>query len=258
MNDQYTYGQINSRNLRVDPAYQRKLDTKRARQIAEHFNPLKVDVVKVSHRDGAYWIFDGQHTTAALMTRNGGRDLPIDCKIYEGLTQKDEAELFARQNEFEKKVDRNSELKALYAAGDQEVIELKRAIESVGLIFDFNGSVGTNKVACCDCVYRIFRKTRVSAFINIMRIVKESWSGSPESLRKEIIGGVWELYSTYKDQFDIQLAIKKFSYVNPVEVIREGRVYKSYPGAKKYAFILLQKYNSKLRNNKLDSSLLLS
>ena len=88
---------VNSRNMVVDYDYQRPLDPIRVKKIAGHFNPCLVNEVKVSYRDGKYYIFDGQHTTAALRLRNAG-DLDISCKVFYGLTREDEAKLFSQQN----------------------------------------------------------------------------------------------------------------------------------------------------------------
>lgn len=37
---------------------------------------------KVSFRNGRYYVTDGQHTIEARILRNGGKDLPILCKVY--------------------------------------------------------------------------------------------------------------------------------------------------------------------------------
>lgn len=248
----YSYGKLNTSQLKVDKSYQRDLDMRRVRRIAEHFNPLKVNPAKVSYRDGCYWIFDGQHTTHVLKTRNGGENLFIECKIYKGLTQEDEAELFARQNEYEKRVEKNSELKALYTAGNVEVIELKKAVEDMGFVLDFTKIVGTNKIICCAKILKIFRDARIEDFRRFLEIIKYSWHGTPESLRGEIIGGMWLFYITYKGEFDSDTAIRKFSAVSPSEILRDGKALKQMPGDTKYAYQLVNIYNKRQRSNKLD------
>lgn len=251
----YKYGMLNTKQLKCDPEYQRGLDANRVKQIAEHFNPLKVNPIKVSHRDGAYWIFDGQHTTSALVTRNGNQDLMVECKIYEGLSQQDEAELFARQNEYEKKICGNEQMKALYTSGDIEIIDLKKTIESCGFVFDFSLTKTTNKIACCSQMYKIFTKTREQDFRNFMEIIKRAWHGDPDSLRKEIIGGVWLFYITYKKDISMEKAITKFSKVSPVKIFSDGKLYKDFKGEKKYAYVLASIYNKK-ESKKLDLTIL--
>lgn len=247
----YRYGELNTKQLRVDMSYQRQLDPRRVKTIAEHFNPLKVNPAKVSHRDGAYYIFDGQHTTKVLQLRNGNEDLMIECKIYEGLTQKDEAELFARQNEYVRKVEKNAEMKALYAAGDPEIIELKSTLESLGFDFDFGKSKGDYRVICCSTVYNIFRKTRISEFIKLMNCIKECWQGNKDSLRKEIINGMWIFMKTYPDM-DPRNLTSKLAKISPLEILRDGKAHREMSGDTKYAWVIANAYNKGNRSKKVD------
>ena len=77
--------------------YQRKLKPQRAKRIAKAFDERIANEPKVSLRNGRYYVFDGQHTIAAREERNGGKPLPILCKVYMGMTESDEAMLFAQQ-----------------------------------------------------------------------------------------------------------------------------------------------------------------
>ena len=89
---------IYSKNLEVPRnAYQRELNPNRVRKIATEFDEHIANDPKVSFRDGHYYVFDGQHTIAARKLRNGGKDLPIRCKVFYGLSELDEAILFAQQ-----------------------------------------------------------------------------------------------------------------------------------------------------------------
>lgn len=254
VNATFRYGQLNTKYLKVDTDYQRVPDPKRVKTIAEHFNPLKVNPIKVSHRDNAYWIFDGQHTTMVLKLRNGNQDLMVDCKIYEGLTKQDEAELFARQSEFVRKPEKNAELKALYVTGDPEIIELKNTLESLGFIFDFSKGQANYKVVCCSTVYKIFSNTRISEFIKLMSMIKECWHGDKESLRKEIISGLWIFLNTYTGEINLNLASSKLSKISPVDIIRDGKTHREMSGDTKYAWIIATAYNKGNRSNKVDVS----
>ncbi len=248
----YTYGQLNTKQLVVDPAYQRQLKPNKVKSIADNFNPLRVNVVKVSHRGGKYYVFDGQHTTWAVKLRNGNQDTMIECKIYEGLTQEDEAELFARQFELTTRPDANSTMKALYASGDIEIVELRKAIERAGFIFDFSTTKAANRICCCKCMYKIFSKSRESDFHRLLETVKSAWHGDPDSLRREIFEGVWEFYRTYKEDVDMKTAADKFSRVSPIEVIRDGAKYKEMSGSRKYGYVLAQAYNKGNKKYKID------
>ena len=91
------YVWLNNADLYVNPRIQRKIDPERVRKIASQFSPLVANPIKVSYRDGRYYIFDGMHTRAAIRLLNGSDNFPILCRVYNGLTEEDEARLFAIQ-----------------------------------------------------------------------------------------------------------------------------------------------------------------
>lgn len=91
----YKLMEINSRDLEIPDEYQRRLNTERVAKIAAGFNESIANEPKVSFRDGHYYVFDGQHTIQARKHLNGGNELPILCKVYYGMTEAEEARLFA-------------------------------------------------------------------------------------------------------------------------------------------------------------------
>ena len=65
--------------------YQRGVQRKRVELIAADFNEYVANEPKISFRNGKYYVVDGQHTIEARIPRilrNGGRALPILCKVY--------------------------------------------------------------------------------------------------------------------------------------------------------------------------------
>lgn len=249
-NTHYTYKQINSSSIYSDPEYQRVVDFARVKNIVSNFNPSLVNPIKVSSRNNKYYVFDGQHTLAALKMRNGNKDLAVECKVYTGLTQQDEAILFSEQNGISRSVKINAKMKALYAAGDKEIIEMHDLIASQGIKFDFSECKGRNKIIACSTIYKIFKKTTCSEFCDILSIIKDSWNGDPESFNKEILSGVYVFYINFKSQIDKKKAISQFSKISPQAIIREGKLFKD-GGDKRFAKQLVIAYNKKLRGNRL-------
>lgn len=88
---------IDSRKLEVlRDQYQKPLNKKRVAQIAANLDENIANEPKVNFRDGHYYVFDGQHTVAARVLRNGGKPLKIQCKVYRDLTKEQEAILFVK------------------------------------------------------------------------------------------------------------------------------------------------------------------
>lgn len=81
---EYEYKQVNTRDIFVDPLYQRDLNNGKVGKIVREWNPYLVNAVKVSYREGKLWVFDGQHTIAAIKSKHNGRDCMVDCKVFYG------------------------------------------------------------------------------------------------------------------------------------------------------------------------------
>ena len=98
--------------------YQRGIQRKRVELIARDFNEYTANEPKISFRNGRYYVTDGQHTIEARILRNGGKDLPILCKVYTGLTMQQEALFFAEQNGHAAPLTAGIKLRAKVVGGD--------------------------------------------------------------------------------------------------------------------------------------------
>ena len=69
---------IDSSKLEVPRnTYQRDQKLRQIKDISKDFDERVANEPKVSYRDGRYFVFDGQHTSAASGHRNGGDPLPL-------------------------------------------------------------------------------------------------------------------------------------------------------------------------------------
>lgn len=248
---------LNSQILFVDQSYQRPLDTARVKKIVSNYNPNLVNLIKVSFRDGKYWIFDGQHTWKALILRNGNNDLPVECKVFYGLTREDEARLFAEQFGLSKPVKTAQRFLSLYVAGDVDVVSFKGCVEETGLKCVFRKANGDGYLICYKNAFDIFMKYGESHLKEVLRIAVEAWNGRQESLRREIISGIDIFVRTYKsnDKYSRDQFVKKLSGVSPLEIIRDGKVSR-VGGNKRFARQMLFHYNfNKSQKNRLDDIL---
>ena len=91
-----------------------------SKKMSAEFTELIANPPKVSYRDGHYFVFDGQHTIVTRRAMNGGQDLPIICKVYEGLTEEEEAMLFSRQTGVSTPLTAGAELRAALVGKDPE------------------------------------------------------------------------------------------------------------------------------------------
>ena len=113
--------------------YQRGVQRKRVELIAADFNEYVANEPKISFRNGKYYVVDGQHTIEARILRNGGRALPILCKVYTGMTMQQEALLFAEQNGHAAPLSAGIKLRAKVVGGDTPSKAFVAVTNRVGL-----------------------------------------------------------------------------------------------------------------------------
>lgn len=251
----YEFRQVNSKYIFSDMDYQRTLDLNRVRKIVANFDKNLVNPVKVSFRDGKYYVFDGQHTLAALKALNHNQDLPVYCKVYTGLTKKQEAQLFSQQNGISRSVKTSAKFKALYVAGDVEIAEMVKLAQTAGFIVDFSESKTPYRIVAVSKLYKIFKETSSSEFLDILNTINAAWNGLTESLSTEILGGMYLFCTKYRGQFNHDLLIKQLSKVAPAQIISYGKMYKD-GGDIRYAVQILNAYNKNLSKKRLKDDLL--
>lgn len=255
-NTNFEYKQVNSKLILSDPDYQRNIDFRRVKRIVSAFDEKLVSPVKVSFRENKYYVFDGQHTLAALKMRNGNKDLQVNCKVYYGLTKQKEAELFSQQNGISKNVETIDKLKALYIAGDADVIKLVQLTKLAGLYIDFNKGQSANRIVAVSKAFSVLKGAGEKDYVEILSLIKSTWGGAPESLTAQILGGVYMFHKAYKGIYDKRTFIQKLYQVTPAAIVRDGRLL-PINGDSKYAQPILQAYNRKLTTRRLDNNALM-
>jgi len=234
---------INSRELIIPIAYQRRLFPERVAKIVAKFDEHIANEPKVSFRDGRYYVFDGQHTIAARKKMNGGRDLPIRCKVYRGLTESDEALLFAQQTGESAKLTASAQLRAMVYGGDPDATAFLRATESVGLHLGFEQARDSKRIVCISTTFSDFKRIGAEMYKEALSIILAAWGGAPDSLRAETIQGVIAFVELYHGEYDRTRLIKRLHNTDPLSVYRSGRADINLPGNKKYLNQVYRIYN---------------
>lgn len=234
---------INSRELIIPQTYQRRLRPSRVSRIVARFDEHIANEPKVSFRNGHYYVFDGQHTIAARKKMNKGRDLPIRCKVYRGLTESDEALLFAQQTGESAQLTASAQLRAKIFGGDPDATAFLRATEAVGLHLGFDRASGSKRIICINTALAEFRRVGAEMYKEALRIILEAWGGAPESLRAETLQGVIGFVELYHQEYDRNRLVERLHSIDPIAVYRSGRSDVNLPGTKKYINQVYRIYN---------------
>lgn len=212
----------------------------------ENYNPNIVNDLKVSFRDDKYWIFDGNHTLKMLTERAGTDNIYVQCRVYFGMTREDEAKMFALQNGISRKVTNSQKLRALNVASDPDVQAFVEACNKAGAKCTFTATNATYHIKCYDAAYKIYQKHGEEHFIKTIKTIIRAWSGSADSLRKEIICGMDILLYAYPEM-DLNRLQTKLHEVSPVTIIANGKTDKVFSANKRFAAQMALIYNDGLQ-----------
>ena len=258
---------INSKFLEVPRSYyQRHLNASRVKRIAAEFDERIANAPKVSYRDGHYYVFDGQHTIAARKLLNNNSDLNIVCKVYSGLTEQEEALLFAQQTgisapppgagalHFQTGVSApltaGAKMRAKIYGGDPEAIAFQSATQRAGFGLSFNQSHAKWKIACIATAFGEYRQHGERIYTEALRVLAEAWEGDIDSLRSEVLQGVVRFIALYDHEYDPVRLIRQLKRTSPVTIYRSGQAM-SGPNYQKYMHQILKAYNGSSRTKSL-------
>lgn len=241
-------------NLLLAPreAYQRKFSNARAKKIAKEFDERIANAPKVSFRDGKYYVFDGQHTIAARKNLNGGKNLPILCKVYFDMTPEDEALLFAQQTGVSAKLAAGAKLRAEVYGKDPDALAFKEATESVGLQIDYDQERGENQIGCVATARKIYAAIGAERYKKAMSILAQAWGGEPDSFRSENVASIGRFVDLYHDEYSRDRLLMQLRKVDPLAIYRSGQASGlTMAGYKRYLYQVLQIYNGNSKRHSL-------
>jgi hypothetical protein len=246
---EFEYKTLKPSQLKIDPLYQRPLEVKRVEQITKEFDGDIFNEPKVSFRDGAYWIFNGQHSVAAWKKYHNNEDKPLTCKVYRGMTWLDECEAFIKQNGLDKDPTTNEKLRAAFNSNDPDVVDMVKKSELCGYTVDFVISKTPTRIVATSALLRAYKSLGSDVFLDMMTAIRDAWYGDMDAISTQILSGMATFYKTYYGFFDRQALVDKLKKVKPAEIIREGKTYTSRKNT--YSQEICKIYNVK-RRNRLD------
>lgn len=243
---------IEANKLISSQDYQRPVNQRNVAMIKDGYVKELVNPVKVSLRNGKYYVFDGQHTLAVL-TDLFGEKATIPCIIYNGLTYEKEASMFAKQDEFKRKLSRVENLKAMYESGDKQTEEFLNIVKKCGFTCEFKRGVYAAPLCIRNPKYfydDIFVKKGKEHLADILGIIKAAYPDEPEAMGNDFVKGLDIFCTLYKGEYSTSDLVAKLAKISPVTIIRNGRANITHKGGTKFAVAIFDAYN-KGRKSKL-------
>ena len=195
--------------------YQRLLRMGKVARIAANFSEYIANEPKVSYRDGRYFVFDGQNTIEARKTCNGGRDLPIRCKVFYGLTKEDEATLFAIQTGNATCLTAGERLRANLVAENPDALYFVGITSNAGVEFAYDGIRAPWKIYCIETAYELYKQYGCERYVEMLHIINEAWKGNVDSYLAGVIRGVARFISVYEGEYSRERLVQQLARTHP-------------------------------------------
>lgn len=248
---QYEHRQMLPTLLKIDPLYQRGLNQNKVKKICDNWKRDLVNDPKVSQRsDGTYYVFNGQHTIAAWMIKEGPKT-PIDCKVYRGLTWEEEKDLFLEQNGISSDPTTFEKLRTLFNAEDKDVRDMVEGAAEAGVQVTFKTMAPA--FARCDAVSALlsmYKTLSRSDYVTALQLITATWQGQKESYYEGFIKGMTLLFKEYNGQFKYSEMRKALERNTPSFYIREAKDMNGRIGAR-YEKLFVREYNKRRSVNRL-------
>lgn len=201
----------------VDLDYQRIVKNAEVAKIVNNFNINKVDVKSASIRkvNGKWKVFlmDGAHTLSALLFMQA-TGYPVDTmtvKLFVGLTQAQEADLFATQNEGHTNIRGYERYKAELCAGHANALAIDKVLKEFGLTtkVNYNSTINRNRnVNAIEELYRIEKTGGEDALRFVFSIIQRlGWGSQEMAYTQRILAGLRSVYKACKDTPEKETAL---------------------------------------------------
>lgn len=243
------FEQIPIKNLVSNQDYQRNLSQAHIERAANAFDLYQINPVKVSRRNGINYVFNGQHTIEIVALVSGSRNTPVWCMIYDDLSYEHEADIFANQMKYVKKLKPIEVFMANIEAGNHDQLVIRNLVESYGL------TIGMRQLPCVvsavSTLEAIYTKYGIHVLSRVLRLCIATWEGDVHSLSANMLNAIAKLVVTYNDTLDDELFKEKLGDISPKTIGRRGR--ERRPGSMGFAEAMILIYNGKKKSmaNKL-------
>lgn len=234
--------------------YQRKVNKQTISEIVNHFDPHRMRPVELSFRDGVLWCFDGEHRVLAYKKMDIAT---IPAQIHYELTYEDEAMLFAKQHENERRVSIRDRWNAGNAAGEkmQNYVEIKNIMEDRGYKLDPTFRDSGNTFTCIATIIKGHEKYGASGLKRVLDTIDAAWGNCAGRTNTNIVSALFRIYGCFGDSIDWDRLVKCLSKHTALSFVRDSREERGNGGAR-VARHMVNVYNTKLRKNKLNIDLI--
>jgi hypothetical protein len=173
------------KGLAIDERYQRARNDSKIHMLRAFFHPNACQPLAISERaNGTRYLVDGQHR-AAVLEDIGVTEWP--ALLYRELTLQDEAAMWQELNTRQTKAKPTERFKAALQSREPEALAINAAVLKAGMRLNFKRGSKQKRtgkeIDAIDAVISIYRRSRESGLLDVLRTVQSAWPDPDELLR---------------------------------------------------------------------------
>lgn len=180
--------------MRIPPALvtQREFRKAHGDRIAAELDLNQIGYPIINHRDGIYWVVDGQHRIYALKQNGFGSD-SLDCEVYEDLTDAEAADIFLGRDA-RKPIPLYDKFHVACTAGHKRERDIQRAVESNGQKISRARDEGISAVGALGAVYD---RSGDVVLGQVVRTINLGFGGDPMAFDRAVVEGLGLVFNRY-------------------------------------------------------------
>lgn len=188
-------------------AQREKINEARVDYLVSRFDFEKFGTPTLSARgDGEYYIIDGQHRIEALKRwlGTGWESSTIPCRVYDGLSEEEEAEAFLSMNDV-LAVNVFDKFRVSVAAGRKDETHIQAIVTGAGLNISRNKTAGS--ISCVGTLKRVYQRSDGETLARALRIARDAFGDS--GLDSLVVDGIGHLAQRYNGVLVEDVAIQR-------------------------------------------------
>lgn len=184
--------------MAVSSRAQRELREGHVEHLLANFEPDHFGYPVVNLRDGRYYIVDGQHRIEALKRwLSGWESQQIPCRVYEGMTEAEEAQMFDRLSDV-RQINAFDKFRVRITAGRAEETKIAFILEKEGL--SIGRARASGQIGAVNSLRSIYINFGADTLAKTLRTLRDAYGDSGYEAR--VLSGVAKVFSRYNGSLD--------------------------------------------------------
>jgi hypothetical protein len=175
------------------------------RLIAAEFDPDRFGVLAIWRRpDSSYCTIDGQHRLAAVLNVLGWSDQSVPCIVFDGLTEREAAELSLGLQE-RRNLHGYDRHRASLMAGHKRATAIQAACDEVGVEIA-RSHARAFQTCALDGLGHVWDRLGYGGLVHVLRILVNAWNGRENTITARTLPLVGMLLCQYPTIDDVRLS----------------------------------------------------